>query len=683
MKKTLLAAALSLLGVIAYSQECKVRNLEHPIDGYDNYSMCVYYYNGGDIYNLKSVLVGSGDKVVDFRVSPTNTEYAVLSASKNGKKNAISTYNSWAKEAQLAHKSNFGFKPTLISYDSKGQWIAAHDTEGVVHMLYSKNLVERGTLQFKNPVSIMKASVKNHLVGANNDLLEVFDLTNREKLKELKFPANINDVAFSDDGALMGVLTADGKLKVFNTKDFNQEYSYEALGVANSFSFTPNTQYIGVQTGPKRILIMNILNDQKREYVDAPELDVKNIRFIKCPGDSKSYLMYHDGKAFTFYDVTNLSPMRSQLLADRLDEKMKEWEQQLPGETLDDYALRVNDQTRLEQIKLFEQEVLGEMVLGEIGLTAMQVGNYNNELQLMELSLNTGLNDIYLSVPPSDISSFLSPDDIEFKNVVYGINKNDDYVVMYADVYNKNNGKTYTYNNIEGQYVDFIVDEAKFVPVQIIHQASLEENSLADLTQSVIEEAKKQNILSDHTHITVDTRIVPDVDKDGLNIKNYEVGISYTVDAQYSAQEDFPAGKYELEQSSAGMAMMKIVDHALKNEFAKYMQPGKTVQIEITGTADASPIRNTIAYNGVYGNFKNQPVIFDGNPSTITINEKGISSNEQLAFLRAEGVEQYLKQNIPALKDMHVTTSFMINVASEAGSEYRKVGVRFNFIDAF
>ena len=61
----------------------------------------------------------------------------------------------------------------------------------------------------------------------------------------------------------------------------------------------------------------------------------------------------------------------------------------------------------------------------------------------------------------------------------------------------------------------------------------------------------------------------------------------------------------------------------------------------------------------------------------------GIKSSEQLAFLRAYGVKEFLQNNVAGIQDMASRYTYNIGVAEGEGSEFRRIGIEFTFIDAF
>ena len=98
------------------------------------------------------------------------------------------------------------------------------------------------------------------------------------------------------------------------------------------------------------------------------------------------------------------------------------------------------------------------------------------------------------------------------------------------------------------------------------------------------------------------------------------------------------------------MSLMKIIKNAFEGDFSKYLSEGKQVKVIVTGSADASPIRGRIAYNGQYGEFIDEPYYKDGNLDNITVTKaSGITANEQLALMRAAGVKNYIEKNVTTL----------------------------------
>ena len=173
-------------------------------------------------------------------------------------------------------------------------------------------------------------------------------------------------------------------------------------------------------------------------------------------------------------------------------------------------------------------------------------------------------------------------------------------------------------------------------------------------------------------------------DADGKKILNYEVNFTYEVDPEFSAAEDFPPGKYVVDESGAASSMLKIVKEAFEGDFSQYLKPGKKLKVVISGTADATPIIRTIPYNGMYGDFVDEPIYENGELTAITVTKAdGVKENRQLAFLRAEGVKDYLQKNVEKLKDMDADYTFKVDVSEGKGSEFRRITANFTIMDVF
>ena len=100
--------------------------------------------------------------------------------------------------------------------------------------------------------------------------------------------------------------------------------------------------------------------------------------------------------------------------------------------------------------------------------------------------------------------------------------------------------------------------------------------------------------------------------------------------------------------------------------------------------ADALPINGKINYDGCYGDFEGEPVYKNGEMSNISVNAKdGVTENEQLAFLRAIGVKEYISNNVPTINQMNTNYVNNIEITKGKGGQFRRINVDFVFIDAF
>lgn len=355
----------------------------------------------------------------------------------------------------------------------------------------------------------------------------------------------------------------------------------------------------------------------------------------------------------------------------------------MPGESMEDYRLRVNDETRSRQRRLFEDEISTQLAGDLLADATMSLGNYDRTNQVLAIDFST-MPTIYLPVPESDVTSFHSAGDLVLTDVQYGVLPDDTFEIVYAKVFNKVDGKTYEYNNHDRVAMDFMGGDANVVSLEILQQQQMEVLKLQELREKVVEEARNRSLISNHTNITVDSKVVPDYDANGEKILNYQVNFTYQVDPEFSAAEDFPPGKYLVDESGAASSMLKIVKEAFEGDFAQYVKDGKKLKVVISGTADATPIIRTIPYNGVYGDFVDEPIYENGDLTAITVTQAdGVKENRQLAFLRAEGVKDYLKTNVGNLDKMDADYTIRVDVTEGKGSEFRRITANFILVDVF
>lgn len=529
----------------------------------------------------------------------------------------------------------------------------------------------------------MAISGNNYFVAASDGkTLGVWNLQTQELRKSIEADEQVNSFTFSADDNMLAVLTSDGKLATYDTRTFFILQTYEAMGIGRSCYFHPDGKYIAVVTGENRISVVNLMDDTDREYIDNEAGGITDARFLKN-GKGEIFLAYNTVNAISYELMSTLLPNYSKLMSDELNDRMNTWLKMMPGETLEEYNQRVNDETRAQQMKLFEQEIATRMADNLVERSEVTLGNYNPSSNMLAIDFNT-MPTIYLNIPPEEVNDFMDPGNLEFRNALYGLTKNDNFELIYADVFNKASGKTYTYDNRNRESFDYLKSDDNFIPLDLVQKSNMDEIKLQEIKENIITQAKQQNTISDHTKISVNADVASEVDASGKKIMNYNITFTYEVEQGFSAKEDFGPGKYVTEQSGAAMSMLAIMKTAFEEEFAQCIRDGKKLRVKITGMADASPINGKIAYDGCYGEYNNEPVYKDNDLSNITVTRQGgITQNDQLAFLRAVGVKDYITKNIPAFGQMQSDFTYYIEVTKEKGSEYRRIKVVFCFVDAF
>lgn len=646
----------------------------------ENYLFSAYYFSGKKAYNLRALAMGSttGD-IWSMKLNPSGTSFAVL-YNKGGEK-GVTIFDMW-KQNSVIHQFKEIEEPVAMAYssDARDFYLATADK---LFCFKLSNFEEKWTIDMPFVAEGLAVSDNGYFVAAySGTKITIWNLETRQVRKEFDFGVQVHDMAFSKESDKFGVLTGDELLSLYDTQNFLILQSFDAVGTARCLSFHPDGKYASVITGDGRIAILNLLDGENRDYVDNEAGGIQGARFVK-DGKKNIFLAYNAQTDIIYKLMSQLAPNYTKLLKDELADRMSEWMKQMPGETLEEYNIRVNDETRMKQMRLFEEEIATRLADNMLQMSTISLGNYNPESGMLALDFNT-MPSIYLNVPENELMSFSDIGNLEFRNARYGLTANDKFELVYADVYNKSTGKTYVFDNRERRSLDYLKNDENFVPLDLVQLSNMEMMKLEGIKDDIVNLAKQENKISDHTHISVNAKVVPDVDASGKKIMNYQVSFTYTVEPQFSVKEDFAAGKYKAEESPAAYSMLRIVKTAFEKDFAQYVKSGKKLRVNITGMADALPINGKINYDGCYGDFQGEPVYKNGDLGNITVTRKdGITENEQLAFLRATGVKEFIKANIPAINQMETNYIHHLEIMKEKGGAYRRINVDFVFVDAF
>lgn len=655
--------------------------LDKTPDGFANHYSAFYYYSGKEILTMRNYLMKTADKVTSLYINPAGGSYAFIDSRKE--KNTVMVYRLLEKDWQIGKVGTTKqYKPTAICYSPDARFLYVMGSDSRVHVFATRKTQEVNSFAINGVGTRLDASANGYfLVASSKEKIQIINLDNQTVRTSIPLHAELRDLAFSSNCKLMAVLTADGSCDIYDTKTFEVTKHYDAMGLARKCFFHPENKYLTVVTGDQRIAFINLFNDQDRQYLDAKEAGVNYLNYSKTVKND-IYLAYNTSKSLVFTPVGFLTPNRQERLKDELNRRMDDWMERMEGESLDDYNARMNEESRLRQMRLFEADIATGMAGNILSASEIKMGNYNAEMSMLTLDFDN-MASIYLTVPLNELETFMDVNDLEFVNTKYGLNEKDEFEIVYTEVINKRTGKTYIFDNTERKSLAFLEADDNFVPFEQLQGAKMEQLLLEEIKNNIMQEAQDQNFISDHTKIDVRTKVINTTDASGKSIYNYDVEVSYTVDEEYSATDDFAPGRFKCEESNAALAMLAIVKKALTGDFSKYMVEGKQVKVQITGMADALPFRRTVAYDGCYGDFDQEPVYKNDELSNITVTEAtGISENEQLAYLRAMGVKDYLDRNIPAFGKMRTTFDTYIEVSQNKGGAYRRIGVKLTFVDA-
>ena len=649
------------------------------------YNCALYFNDGQAVKNIAGKLIFSTkDSLQSIAVSPTGVSaMTIVSKKKNKNKRDANIYSLMEAHTQLI---NFNAKrygsPIIAEYlpDGRSIAVATDMSLGLYDLKKLTNYATFPELPF-HPEIMLSSPNGYYLAVAGGEEVVIYNIEERSVRKVLNVGEKITDIAFSPDTSDLAVLTSDGVLSLYNTRTFEFRKSVDDLGEGIACYYNFDGKYIAVATSPTNIAVINLLRDTEREYYPVEIGGVNDVLFI--PNSSKETLLaYPATKKLEFILMPNLKPYYNKLIAEEIDIRMAEWEKMMPGETIDEYRQRVTAESRARQRHLFESEISTNFAGDLLSGATMSLGSYDRANGVLAIDFDT-MPTIFLPISENDLLSISGIDDLSLSDVRYGVMPDDSFEIVYAKVTNSVDGKFYIYDNIERATMNYMAAD-DIVSLEMLQQQQMEEIKLQELREKVVAEAKSMNVISDHTNISVDSRIIPDYDANGKKILNYQVTFTYKVDPEFSSIEDFKPGKYHISESGAASSMLKIIKEAFEGDFKQYMTPGKKLNINLGGTADATPIIRGIAYDGAFGDIENEPVYCNGELTALTVTKKdGIKENEQLALTRAFAVKDYLENNVQNLNEMNRNYRYEVNVSKDKGSEFRRITVELTFIDVF
>lgn len=686
MKKALVVSMIvlySLVSTIASGQITQKKVFStNQVDMIASASSCVLYGSEGIVFTVRNYPAAPSLNGVRMMVmNPARSSYAAMT-----KKN-VAIYSYLIEDERLftvkeIRKMKDKPTPVCICYSPDARTFLVSNTAGEVVVYNTRDYVPSAYIKTSAPAEYLAMSSNNRFIAAGMESrVEILNFETHEVRTTLEFDAPVTGVAFSADAAQFAV-TTQTTVYVYDSRKWEVASTYDLKGVVSCPSFHPEGKYLSVVKDNSSIQVINLKNYAVEQVLDENADDIKFNQFFKI---YDTYNIISDRRSqIVLWDANGLSPFYAKELNTAVDSKMNEWVKMMEGETMEEYAIRVNDETRLKQHELFAQEVATEMAGDRIAMENPFVGEYDAASNMLNIEFNT-LPAIDLEVPAEERDSFANAENLSFSNAVYTLNENDEFVLAYVEVLNETTNKVYIYDNIGRTKLDAIETDENFIPLEIIQQISMEEVKLQEIKQTVVEEHTQENLITDNTQINVKTDVEKDVDANSNDIYNYKVGYQYDViNVSESANDDFPSGSYNIKNAQAAQTLIKIIKNSFEGEFAKYVTPGKKVKIIITGSADASPIRGKIAYNGMYGEFKNEPYYNNGDLDNITLTkESGITTNQQLAFARGLGLKTSMENDIATLKDTKNEFEYHVKVSDKKGGEYRRISVEIIVYDAF
>ena len=558
---------------------------QKKINAFDNTTFCTAYLSDGALYTMRDIAINDVRKIERIVFNPTGSSIALLRA-----KNPISIYSFRDRNKKLFElkekRKKLKAKPMPVSmcYSADARSFIVGNSLGEIVIYDTKEYMPLAYIQGEAPATALAMSSNNYFIAAAaGQNINIWNFQTKELRKAIPMPAVVKEVTFSPDAALLAVTTDDNHLTIIDTKNWDKVDIFDKLGgTLSSPSFHPEGKYISVVKDGKNIEIINLKNGVVEQDIVDPTGGVTGGRFFKNNQNSEVFLLTNRTKQMVFWDANGLNPFYGKIMGREVDAKMNEWVKMMQGESMEDYAIRVNDETRIKQQQLFAQEVATALAGDRISMDNPFIDGYDASNNMLNIGFK-GLPSIGLEVPSNEAGDF-KDGKMKFSNAVYVLNDKDEFELAYVEVTNETTNKVYIYDNIGRTKLTALEADENFVPLEIMQQATREEAQLAEIKEQVIEEKKQDKLITDNTQINVKTEVIPGVDANGKKILNYKVGYQYEViNKEFSAKEDFPSGGYNIERSNAAMSLMKIIKNAFEGDFAKYLSEGRSPDSRTSG----------------------------------------------------------------------------------------------------
>ena len=112
-------------------------------------------------------------------------------------------------------------------------------------------------------------------------------------------------------------------------------------------------------------------------------------------------------------------------MEEQLASELNLWMKKMPNETLEEYRLRVNEESRTAKSHELSLRFGTKMAEGVIDEPVLTLGDYNTTSGQLALHLGK-MPDIFINVPSEEIGSIAAGSNkVKLKNVKYTITEND------------------------------------------------------------------------------------------------------------------------------------------------------------------------------------------------------------------------------------------------------------------
>jgi len=581
-----------------------------------------------------------------------------------------------------------------------------------------KELEELNEVKYDIDLSIQKIIVDTYgaeyfVLFSNGNLFKISsDELKLEKISELN---SIIDVAWSKNLNAIYAITSDKIMIVENEKVTS---SISLKEVPNSLSILDNTYEIavGFQSGNISLLSQNLkqlklktkISENKitsiTPHLEDPHLFIgDDLGYIyslntisKKIGKSKTehknqislssifskngskineYILSHSkGHSIKIWNALKFEPNYKELVQKILENFKTDFFKLKSNELDKDFITRTNPEISSRIFELEKQKIIDSIALKiSDGKSSIKVIGDNvifevDPFEKVSINNTKGLIDSYLKM----------------SEIHFGINNLNSFYVKDFKIKNQIDNSLIVYNPILDEKIKDSLAKAELVEkekerkaIELAQQVSKQEQKLKNNLTSLVQNLKEDGKIN-QVDLSVNSRLIKERDSTGEEELNLKIAfISKGVTAAVGGKtSDYPPGEYNLLSSPSAKTLVEFFMNSTEENLSEYLKAGTRITFRITGSTDKSRIAGSIPYDGEYGEFKNFPFYFQGSLNGMNLNQnKGISANSQLGFLRTYSVRDFI-ENFTDLFDG--TKNKFIHYSEESdktGAEYRKIQI--------
>ncbi|MCD4705125.1 WG repeat-containing protein, partial [bacterium] len=208
----------------------------------------------------------------------------------------------------------------------------------------------------------------------------------------------------------------------------------------------------------------------------------------------ESAINFHEGLAAVKKDnkwgfINVISP--KELINDYINENLFQWQQKGKFEKIDDFLVRVNEETRVNKIKIFAEEATNNVAYEYCDWSNV-LAEYDAENETFKLKVER-LYPIYLYVPIKEAPDFdANLHNLVFSDQKYLLTEDNKFAVTYMKIMNPSNSKIYVYDYESDHEFNLTQVELDFEPIDIALQTTnikkpKEKTTVIDLGKSDID----------------------------------------------------------------------------------------------------------------------------------------------------------------------------------------------------